>query len=58
MQDGVYDAFAQKLVAAVGKLKVGNGVEPGVTQGPLIDEKAVDKVEQHIADAWARARAC
>jgi len=51
VQDGVYDAFAEKLVAAVGKLKVGNGVENGVTQGPLIDEKAVKKVEQHIADA-------
>ncbi|TFI18986.1 aldehyde dehydrogenase family protein, partial [Herbaspirillum sp. 3C11] len=51
VQDGVYDAFAEKLVAAVGKLKVGNGVENGVTQGPLIDDKAVKKVEQHIADA-------
>ncbi|WP_050478181.1 NADP-dependent succinate-semialdehyde dehydrogenase [Herbaspirillum rhizosphaerae] len=54
VQDGVYDAFAEKLVAAVGKLKVGNGVENGVTQGPLIDEKAVKKVEQHIADAQAK----
>ncbi|OEZ97682.1 NADP-dependent succinate-semialdehyde dehydrogenase [Duganella phyllosphaerae] len=51
VQDGVYDAFAEKLVAAVQKLKVGNGVEDGVTQGPLIDAKAVEKVEQHIADA-------
>ncbi|WP_034295115.1 NADP-dependent succinate-semialdehyde dehydrogenase [Herbaspirillum sp. RV1423] len=54
VQDGVYDAFAEKLVTAVGKLKVGNGVENGVTQGPLIDEKAVRKVEQHIADARAK----
>ncbi|MRW90120.1 NADP-dependent succinate-semialdehyde dehydrogenase [Duganella sp. FT80W] len=54
VQDGVYDAFAQKLVAAVDKLKVGNGVEAGVTQGPLIDEKAVKKVEQHVADAVAK----
>ena len=54
VQDGVYDAFAAKLVTAVGKLKVGNGVEPGVTQGPLIEEKAVQKVEQHIADALAK----
>ncbi|TFW29417.1 NADP-dependent succinate-semialdehyde dehydrogenase [Massilia horti] len=54
VQDGVYDQFAQKLVAAVGKLKVGNGVEPGVNQGPLIDEKAVQKVEQHISDALAK----
>jgi len=51
VQDSVYDAFAEKLVAAVQKLKVGNGVEEGVTQGPLIDAKAVEKVEQHIADA-------
>ncbi|HAT33293.1 MAG TPA: NADP-dependent succinate-semialdehyde dehydrogenase I [Janthinobacterium sp.] len=54
VQDGVYDAFAAKLVAAVAKLKVGNGQEPGVTQGPLIEDKAVDKVEQHIADALAK----
>ena len=51
VQDGVYDAFARKLVEAVGKLKVGNGLDEGVTQGPLIEEKAVQKVEQHIADA-------
>ncbi|QJD90643.1 NAD-dependent succinate-semialdehyde dehydrogenase [Duganella dendranthematis] len=54
VQDGVYEAFAQKLVAAVEKLKVGNGVDEGVTQGPLIDEKAVQKVEQHVADALAK----
>jgi succinate-semialdehyde dehydrogenase/glutarate-semialdehyde dehydrogenase len=54
VQDGIYEQFAEKLVAAVGKLKVGNGVEPGVTQGPLIDEKAVQKVEQHVADALAK----
>jgi succinate-semialdehyde dehydrogenase/glutarate-semialdehyde dehydrogenase len=54
VQDGVYDAFASKLVAAVEKLKVGNGVEPGVAQGPLIDAAAVTKVEQHIADALAK----
>ncbi|HEU4850869.1 MAG TPA: NADP-dependent succinate-semialdehyde dehydrogenase [Telluria sp.] len=53
VQDGVYEAFAQKLVAAVGKLKVGDGMGEGVTQGPLIEEKAVAKVEQHIADALA-----
>ncbi|KQQ32762.1 NAD-dependent succinate-semialdehyde dehydrogenase [Duganella sp. Leaf126] len=51
VQAGVYDAFAEKLVAAVKQLKVGNGVDEGVTQGPLIDAKAVEKVEQHIADA-------
>ncbi|MCC7598602.1 NADP-dependent succinate-semialdehyde dehydrogenase [Janthinobacterium sp. FW305-129] len=51
VQDSVYDAFADKLVAAVAKLKVGNGIEAGVTQGPLIDAKAVAKVEEHVADA-------
>ncbi|MDR3426491.1 NADP-dependent succinate-semialdehyde dehydrogenase [Silvimonas sp.] len=51
VQAGVYDAFAEKLAAAVSKLKVGNGFEAGVTQGPLIDGKAVAKVEEHIADA-------
>jgi succinate-semialdehyde dehydrogenase/glutarate-semialdehyde dehydrogenase len=54
VQDGVYDAFAQKLTAAVAKLKVGNGMEPGVNQGPLIEEKAVKKVEHHIADALGK----
>jgi succinate-semialdehyde dehydrogenase/glutarate-semialdehyde dehydrogenase len=54
VQDGVYEAFAAKLVEAVRKLKVGNGVEPGVTQGPMIEEKAVLKVEEHIADALAK----
>ncbi|QRX84208.1 NADP-dependent succinate-semialdehyde dehydrogenase [Glaciimonas sp. PAMC28666] len=54
VQAGVYDAFAQKLVAAVAKLKVGDGQQEGVTQGPLIDQKAVQKVEQHIADALSK----
>jgi succinate-semialdehyde dehydrogenase/glutarate-semialdehyde dehydrogenase len=54
VQDQVFDAFAEKLVAAVQKLKIGNGVEAGVNQGPLIDEKAVQKVEEHIADAVAK----
>jgi succinate-semialdehyde dehydrogenase / glutarate-semialdehyde dehydrogenase len=53
VQDGVYDAFAEKLVTAVKQLKVGNGFEPGVLQGPLIDESAVEKVEDHISDAVA-----
>ncbi|RJG10722.1 NAD-dependent succinate-semialdehyde dehydrogenase [Massilia cavernae] len=51
VQDGVYDEFAAKLAARVGLLKVGNGLEPGVQQGPLIDASAVAKVEAHIADA-------
>ena len=54
VQDGIYDQFAAKLVAAVAKLKVGNGQQAGVTQGPLIEEKAVVKVEQHIADALSK----
>ncbi len=54
MQAGVYDAFAAKLKEAVAKLKVGNGMEDGVTQGPLINADAVAKVEQHIADAKQR----
>src|SRR5260370_9677087 len=51
VQAGVYDAFAQKLVAAVRKLKLGNGFDAGVLQGPLIDQAAVEKVEEHIQDA-------
>ncbi|MCX7380627.1 MAG: NAD-dependent succinate-semialdehyde dehydrogenase [Alphaproteobacteria bacterium] len=54
VQDAVYDAFAAKLKIAVEALKVGNGMEPGVTQGPLINAEAVAKVEEHIADALAR----
>ncbi|WP_406854555.1 NAD-dependent succinate-semialdehyde dehydrogenase [Alsobacter sp. KACC 23698] len=54
VQAGVYDAFAEKFAKAVRDLKVGNGLEPGVTQGPLIDEKAVEKVEEHIADVLAK----
>jgi succinate-semialdehyde dehydrogenase/glutarate-semialdehyde dehydrogenase len=51
VQEGVYDKFAQMLAAKVGAMKVGNGLEDGVAQGPLIDMKAVEKVEEHIADA-------
>ncbi len=54
VQDGVYEAFTEKLVAAVAKLKVGNGMDAGVTQGPLINQAAVAKVEAHIADALAK----
>ncbi len=54
VQDKVYAAFTKKLVAAVRKLKVGDGLKPGVTQGPLIDSKAVEKVKEHIADAVAK----
>jgi succinate-semialdehyde dehydrogenase/glutarate-semialdehyde dehydrogenase len=54
VQDGVYDQFATKLAAKVAAMKVGNGLEDGVTQGPLIDKNAVLKVEEHIADALAK----
>ncbi len=51
VQDGVYDAFAEKLVAAVGKMKVGNGMEEDVEQGPLIDVGAMEIVEELVQDA-------
>jgi succinate-semialdehyde dehydrogenase/glutarate-semialdehyde dehydrogenase len=51
VQDSVYDAFAEKLMAAVKKLKPAPGLESGATQGPLIDNAAVEKVENHIRDA-------
>ncbi|MGI8397643.1 NAD-dependent succinate-semialdehyde dehydrogenase [Agrobacterium deltaense] len=51
VQAGVYDTFARKLAERVGAMKVGDGFEPGVNAGPLISEKAVEKVEEHIADA-------
>ncbi|MEV4782994.1 NAD-dependent succinate-semialdehyde dehydrogenase [Burkholderia sp. LMU1-1-1.1] len=54
VQNKVYDQFVEKLLAAIGAFKVGNGVEPGVTQGPLIDQGALAKVEQHIADALGK----
>lgn len=54
VQAGVYDAFAAKLAERVSKLKVGNGTEVGVEQGPLIDMAALTKVEDHIADAVSK----
>ncbi|PCF96065.1 NAD-dependent succinate-semialdehyde dehydrogenase [Vreelandella nigrificans] len=54
VHDKVYDIFASKLAAAVAKLKVGPGTEDGVTQGPLIDMRAVDKMESHINDATSK----
>lgn len=54
VQAGVYDAFAEKLAAAVGKMKIGDGFGDGVTTGPLISEDAVVKVEDHIADAKSK----
>ena len=54
VQDGVYDRFVDRLAATVAQLKVGDGLDPQTTQGPLIDERAVAKVEAHIADALAK----
>jgi succinate-semialdehyde dehydrogenase / glutarate-semialdehyde dehydrogenase len=54
VQRPVLQAFTEKLVAKVKALKVGNGLEAGVNQGPLIDAKAIAKIEQHIADARAK----
>ncbi|MEG1054712.1 MAG: NAD-dependent succinate-semialdehyde dehydrogenase, partial [Janthinobacterium sp.] len=54
VQDSIYDDFAARLVAKVAELKLGNGLDAGVTQGPLIDAKAVAKVEEHVADALAK----
>ncbi len=53
VQAGVYDAFAAKLAAAVNKLSIGDGLKEGVTVGPLINESAVEKVEEHIFDVLA-----
>jgi succinate-semialdehyde dehydrogenase/glutarate-semialdehyde dehydrogenase len=57
VQDGVYDQFADKLATAVAGLKVGNGLEEGTSQGPLIDMNALLKVEEHVADAQAKGAA-
>ena len=54
VQEGVYDAFVARLVDAVRKLRVGDGLEGPTEQGPLIDDKAVAKVEEHLADALAK----
>lgn len=54
VQDGIYDAFAEKFAAAVRAMKVGNGLEEGVEIGPLINEKGIEKVEAHLRDATAK----
>jgi succinate-semialdehyde dehydrogenase/glutarate-semialdehyde dehydrogenase len=54
VQAGVYDAFAEKLAAAIAKLVPGDGMQDGVTTGPMINEAAVAKVEAHLADAVAK----
>src|ERR1700677_76867 len=57
VQEGVYDEFARKLTAAVGKLRVGDGLKGATDQGPLIDAKALAKVEEHVADALGKGAA-
>ncbi|NVP54067.1 NADP-dependent succinate-semialdehyde dehydrogenase [Mycoplana rhizolycopersici] len=54
VQEGVYDAFSEKLAAAVGRLKTGNGFDEGVILGPLIDQAALAKVEEHVSDAVSK----
>ncbi|MFS8137222.1 MAG: NAD-dependent succinate-semialdehyde dehydrogenase [Thermomonas sp.] len=54
VQDGVYDEFSKKLIQAVSKLRVGDGLKGETDQGPLIDDKALTKVEEHVADAVAK----
>ena len=54
VQDGVYDQFVEKFSAKVKALKVGNGFEEGVLQGPLIEDAAVEKVQRHVEDAVAK----
>ena len=54
VQDGVYEQFVQKFAAKVAAVKVGNGFEDGVSQGPLIEPAAIEKVERHVADAVAK----
>jgi len=54
VQEGVYDAFVAKLVEAVRKLRIGDGLQGATEQGPLIDDNAVAKVEEHVADALAK----
>ncbi|WP_417457344.1 NAD-dependent succinate-semialdehyde dehydrogenase [Kordiimonas sp.] len=54
VQSGVYDAFVEKLAAKVLEMKVGNGADDGVVQGPLINDEAIEKVEEHIADALSK----
>lgn len=54
VQAGIYDAFAEKLAAALSQMKIGDGLEDGVALGPLINQDAITKVQEHIADATAK----
>lgn len=58
VQAGVYEAFSQLIAEKVGALQLGNGLDEGIQQGPLIDEQAVAKVEEHIADAISKGARC
>ncbi len=57
VQEGIHDAFSEKLAAKVKAMKVGNGMEEGVGVGPLIDAQALEKVEEHVADAVSKGAA-
>ena len=54
VQDGIYDAFVEKFTAAVNDMKTGNGLDDGIDLGPMINDKGVEKVEQHLKDAAAK----
>ncbi|MCH1475847.1 MAG: NAD-dependent succinate-semialdehyde dehydrogenase [Alphaproteobacteria bacterium] len=54
VQDEIYDAFARRLTEVTAAMKVGNGMEDGVEQGPIIDDQGLDKIERHVADARAK----
>lgn len=54
VQAGIFDTFVERFKAEISKLKIGNGLDEGVTQGPLINAAAIDKVERHVADAIER----
>ena len=54
VQDGVYNEFARRLTEASAAMKVGNGMEEGVEQGPIIDSQGLDKIERHVADAVSK----
>jgi len=54
VHESIYDTFVEKLARGAAKIKVGSGFEPGVNQGPLIDDQAIAKVEEHVADAQAK----
>lgn len=58
VQAGIYEEFCRRLAIQAGRLKLGNGLDEGVQQGPLIDGKAVAKVEEHIADALSKGAVC